>query len=241
LDTSFGNSGKVISDLGGLESAAGALLQSNSKLLITGEKDGNALLARYSLSTTAPATQTFKSRGTYDGWILESAETSNTGGLLDKTATTFNAGDDQKDRQYRSILSFNTDTLPDDAIITSAQVKIKKQGLVGTDPFTTHGSLLLEIRNGLFSNDLDLTLNDFAAPASSSTPDSFAAPISGWYTASLSSSNLVYVNKFGRTQFRLRFNLDDNDDLGSDTLKFFSGDASDADQPQLIVTYVRPQ
>jgi hypothetical protein len=150
-------------------------------------------------------------------------------------------GDDQRDGQYRSIISFNTDSLPDNAFITSVQVKIKRQGLVGTDPFTTHGNLLLEIRNGLFSNDLDVSLSDFAAAASSSTPDTFTTTNSIWYTANLSGANLVFVNKAGVTQFRLRFNLDDNDDLGSDYLKFFSGDATyEADYPQLVVTYVVP-
>jgi hypothetical protein len=150
-------------------------------------------------------------------------------------------GDNQQDRQYRSIISFNTASLPDNAILVSAQVNLKRQGLVGTDPFTTHGNLLLEIRNGLFSNDLELTLNDFAAPPSSSTMETFTTSTYVWYTANLSSSNLALVNRLGITQFRLRFDLDDNDDLSSDYLKFFSGDATyEADHPQLIVTYVVP-
>ena len=107
--------------------------------------------------------ETFKSNGTNDGWVLESNENSNQGGSMDATAKTFNLGDDAKDRQYRGILSFNTISIPDNAIITSAQVKIKRQGLTGVDPFTTHGDLLLDIRNGAFSNNIDLKLDDFAA------------------------------------------------------------------------------
>jgi hypothetical protein len=121
------------------------------------------------------------------------------------------------------------------------QVKIRKQGLVGTDPFTTHGSLLLEIRNGLFSNNLDLKLSDFSAAPSSSQQDKFTASTNAWYTANLNASNLAFVNRYGPTQFRLRFNLDDNDDLSADYVKFFSGDATAENQPQLIVTYVLPQ
>lgn len=242
LDTTFGDSGKVISDLGGSESAAGVAIQSDGKVLATGEKDGDAILARYSMSTVAPLTKTavFKSKGPQDGWILESEEDSSEGGTLNRAATTFNIGDDSKDRQYRSVISFNTASLPDNAIITSAQVNIKRQGLVGTDPFLTHGKLLLEIRNGLFSNNFDLNLSDFAADPSSVTQDTFVGLTYSWYTAKLGYSNLVFVNKYGVTQFRLRFNLDDNDDLSADFMKVFAGDAQDSFQPQLIVTYTLP-
>lgn len=242
LDPTFGDAGKAIIDLGGSDSAMGLVLQPDGKILATGAKDGDAAIGRYSGNTSAPITTTFKSKAPHDGWILESTEFSNTGGLLDKTATTFNVGDDQNDKQYRSIISFNTSALPDNAIVTSAQVSIKRQGLVGTDPFTTHENLLLEIRNGLFSNDLDLSLSDFTALASSNTQETFTPSTFTWYTANLSSTNLALVNKYGVTQFRLRFNLDDNDDQGSDYMKFFSGDAADeANHPQLIVTYILPQ
>lgn len=244
LDTTFGDGGKVISDLGGSsDSARGVVLQGDGKILTVGTKDGDAALARFIVSTIPPPTKTavFKSRGSQDGWIIESAEDSSTGGTLNRVATTFNVGDDQKDRQYRSIISFNTATLPDNAIITSAQVNIKRQGLVGTDPFITHGKLLLEIRNGLYSNDFDLTLGDFAADPSSVIQDTFVGLSYTWYTTKVGYSNLALVNKYGVTQFRLRFNLDDNDDLSADSVKFFAGDAQDSFQPQLIITYALPQ
>jgi uncharacterized delta-60 repeat protein len=243
LDGSFGDAGKVISDLGGSsDSALGMSLQPDGKILAAGAKDGDAVLARYGGTPPPTITAAFRSKALHDGWILESSEFSDVGGTLNKAATTFNVGDDPRDRQYRSILSFNTTTLPDNAIVTSAQIKIKRQGVVGIDPFTTHGNLLLEIRNGLFSNSLDLDLSDFAAAASSSTYESFAPLTSSWYAADLSSSNLVFVNKFGVTQFRLRFDLQDNDDLDADYMKFFAGDATEeVNQPQLIVTYILPQ
>jgi len=237
LDTTFGDAGKVIGDFGDTAIA----IQPDGKILTAGGKDGDVVLARFSGTLPPTTTMTFKSKAAPDGWILESQEFSNAGGLLNKVATTFNVGDDQNDKQYRSIISFNTASLPDNAFFVSAQVNIRRQGLVGTDPFTTHGSLLLEIRNGLFSNDLDLRLSDFAAPPSGSTADTFTGPLDSWYTANLGGSNLAFVNKYGITQFRLRFDLDDNDDLGSDYMKFFSGDAAEeSNHPQLIVTYVLP-
>lgn len=240
LDTTFGDAGKVIENFGSNTALAmGVAIQPDGKILVSGARDGDTVLARYGEKLPPPTTSvTFNSKAASDGWILESAETSNSGGTLDKTATTFYVGDDAKDKQYRSIISFNTASLPDNAIIVSAQVKIKRQGVVGTDPFTTHQSLFLEIRNGLFSNDLDLKLTDFAAAPSGTMPDAVTPLTSSWYAASLSSSNLAFVNKYGITQFRLRFELDDNDDMGADYMKFYTGEATTGTQPELIIEYI---
>jgi uncharacterized delta-60 repeat protein len=241
LDNTFGSNGKLISDFGNhADNSAGSVVQPDKKIIVIGSSGGNAILARYDTGTTTAVTVTFRSTGTYDGWILESAENSNTGGSLDKSATTINVGDDPQDRQYRSILSFNTSSIPDNVFVTSAQLNIKRQGLVGTDPFTTHGNLLLDIRNSAFSNDIALQLDDFAAPASEgAVQDSVTANTFSWYTANLNTGNLGLINKAGATQFRLLFSLDDNDDMNADYMKFFSGNATvEADQPQLIITYV---
>jgi hypothetical protein len=50
----------------------------------------------------------------------------------------------------------------------------------------------------------------------------------------------VLINKTGLTQFRLSFTKDDNDDLGSDYVKFFSGNSISGYQPQLIIKYYVP-
>jgi len=42
------------------------------------------------------------------------------------------------------------------------------------------------------------------------------------------------------TQFLLRFSKDDNNDLGADFLKIYSGNAAEAYRPQLIVEYYNP-
>jgi hypothetical protein len=192
-------------------------------------------------SVTATNSATFKSNATNDGWILESGENTNAGGSLEKNGTTFNVGDDQKNRQYKSILSFDTSSLPDNAVIVSAQLKIKRQSVFGTDPFGTHGALGAEIRNGSFSDSAALQIDDFSTPASSNTgSDQFAPLTFSWYSAQLEAANLGSINKAGLTQFRLSFTKDDNDDLGSDYVKFFSGNAISANQPQLVITYYVP-
>jgi hypothetical protein len=192
-------------------------------------------------SATNTVSVSFKSAAAYDGWILESGENTGVGKTLDKNATTLNVGDDQRDRQYRSILSFDTSSLPDQAFIVSAQVKVKRQSVVGTDPFQTHGALLTEIRSSGFGNSSLLLSTDFSATASpGSGRDPFAPLTFSWYAAPLSQANLPFINRAGLTQFRLLFGLDDNDDMSGDYLKFFSGNSIDANKPELIVTYYLP-
>jgi len=238
LDTTFGASGKVITDLGNSDDATlGIAIQPDNKIIIVGTGGENAILARYETTATTTITNTFKSSGGHDGYILETAENTNKGGTLDKVSNILFVGDDAKDRQYRAILSFDTNSIPDNAVITSAQVKLKRQGVVGTDSFKTHGNLLLEIRNGTFSNNIALVTDDFFAIANiGSSQDKFSSAVSNWHTASLSNINLGLINKYGATQFRLLFSKDDNDDMGADYVKFYSGNSA-TDLPQLIVTY----
>jgi hypothetical protein len=189
-----------------------------------------------------PSKRTFRSQAAYDGWVLESAETSGVGGTLNASAATFNLGDNAANKQYRAILSFDTSSLPDNAVISKITLKIKKQGLAGTDPFTTHGNLLVDIRKGAFGGNNALQLTDFQATASKSAAGTIKnTPVSGWYSVTFGSSAFTYVNKTGVTHFRLRFQKDDNDDNGADYLKFYSGNATTAsNRPQLIVEYTTP-
>jgi hypothetical protein len=188
-----------------------------------------------------PMSAIFNSAAAYDGWVLESSETSGLGGSINASETTFRLGDDASDRQYRSILSFNTAILPDNAVITSIVLKIKKQGLVGTDPFTTHQGLLVDIRKPYFGTALGLVASDFQASAGRSNVGTFGTtPSAGWYSVTLNSTARPYINKSGTTQFRLRFKLDDDNDNLADYLKFYSGNAGTASRPVLIIQYYMP-
>ncbi len=236
-DNSFGEGGLL---LGADDSyGVGIELQPDGKILAAGSAGGNALLARYNVPVPTQSAL-FKSVGSYDGWILEAAEFKNYGRWQDKTGTTLLAGDDQRDRQYVSVLSFNTASLPDNAGIISARLRLKLQGLVGGDPLQTHGALTVSVNNRPFSGNIGLQLSDFNAPAApGSAQDALAPQAEGWYAADLGPVNLDFVNKAGVTQFRLEFSLDDDDDLRADYLKFFSGNAA-ANQPEFIVEYYAP-
>jgi hypothetical protein len=184
---------------------------------------------------------TLRSRAAKDGWVLESGETSNKGGSLNAGATSFFLGDDDHDRQYRAILSFNTAGLPDNAVITKVTLKINKQNVIGNDPFKTHGNLLVDIRKGAFSGKAALQLTDFQALASKNKIGAIPnKPRSNWYAKTWKSGIFTYINNTGVTQFRLRFTKDDNDDRGNDYVKFFSGNAAAAYRPKLIVEYYVP-
>jgi hypothetical protein len=191
-------------------------------------------------SITSLKTSVFKSQPTYDGWVLESGKNSNLGGELDKKAATFFVGDDLMDKQYKGILSFNTTSLSNNAVILSVQLKIKERGIVGSDPFKTHGTLQSEIRNGTFSDKAILQTDDFSASATpGSVLDTFAELSSDWYATELHDANFALVNKTGITQFRLSFSKDDNNH-NADYVEFYSGNALSANMPQLVVTYYVP-
>jgi hypothetical protein len=173
-----------------------------------------------------------------DGWVLESAETSNLGGTKNN-AGVLRVGDDAKNRQYRSILSFDTSSLPNNAVLTSVVLKIKRAGGSGLSLLGTHGDLGADIKKGAFGNTI-LELSDFQrAGAPISTVGSFSEAGGSWYRLDLNPANFKYINLTGVTQFRLRFARDDDDDRVMDIDIFYAGDDS-LNKPQLIIEYTVP-
>src|SRR4029077_10416089 len=190
-----------------------------------------------------PTVVTLTSVGTQDGWVLESTETGNAGGSIDGSATTTSAlrvGDATSDRQYKSVVSFDTSSIPDGATILSATVRLLRGSLTGTSPFTTHGTCWIDVSTGGFSGSTTLQTGDFQATATAVPATSLSAHAANgaWSTGSLNTAGLAAVNKTGTTQLRVYFNLDDNDDLGNDYMGYYSGDnGTAANRPQLVVTY----
>lgn len=202
-----------------------------------GDVKGNELWAFMPIIT-----KTFRSTGTYDGWVRESSETSSKGGTINSSATTLRVGDDDSDRQYRSILHFKTSSLPDNAVIQALTLKVKSESITGDNPFDTHGNIRVDMKKGAFSDSSSLQSADFQASASKSSAGSFTnAPVLDWYTLNLGSSNYTYVHKAGNTQFRLRFSTGDNDDMSADYISFYSGNAAVTDdRPSLTIKYYVP-
>jgi len=190
-----------------------------------------------------PTVVTFNSVAAQDGWVLESGETTNVGGSIDATANNTSAlrlGDNNQDRQYKSVVSFDTSAIPDGATILSVTLRLLRGSLTGTSPFSTHGTAWVDVQGGTgFSGSTALATGDFQATATAVQAASLsnAASNGTWSTGSLNAAGLATVNKTGTTQLRVYFNLDDNDDTGNDYLGYYSGEATSANRPQLVVTY----
>jgi hypothetical protein len=185
----------------------------------------------------------FSSVAAYDGWILESNETSNSGGSLNTNSMTFSLGDDNQDRQYRLILHFDTSSLPDNAVITDAKLRLSTNGNVsGSNPFSTHDKVVIELNTGPYSGSTALQLNDFKIPSDRNGAGAVRDNlINGFYRGRIKGAALDFFNLTGPTQIRLRFKLDDDDDSIADLVEFFSGDAaSNSDRPRLVIYYYIP-
>ena len=189
-------------------------------------------------------TETFRSNGANDGWVLESSEDSNQGGYKDANSPTLLLGDDAQNRQFRAILHFPTDYLPDNAVITRALLMLNGEAIVGANPFDSLQNIVVDIRSGAFGfigpfPYRGLQISDFQSPASKDAVGMIENnPYAGWYWTWLDSSAFEYINRTGITQLRLRFQIDDDNDMQNDYIRFFSGDYDGlASRPRLVIEY----
>ena len=209
----------------------------------TGTGNGNfnsSEVYTLSRSTIPKLTQTFLSNGAYDGWILESFQNSGVGDSTNLTDTSFYLGDNAQNRQFRSILDFSTASLPDNAVIIDATLKIKRLSTTGADPFTTQGNILVDISTGTFGSRV-LQSSDFQSAASLDSAGTILnSPVVNWYATALDLNTLPYINAAGTTQFRLRFQESTDYNAQANTIKFDSGDAATSNRPTLQVDYYIP-
>lgn len=185
----------------------------------------------------------FKSNPTLDGWVLESAENSGVGGSIENANRLMRVGDDEQNRQYQSIISFNTSALPDNAVIVSAKLKIRMGTFVGQNPYNWTTGLLFDIRKGPFNANAALEAGDFQA-----TPTSYSEAwfnkysILNWQNATIVSEsghgNFSDINLRGVTQMRIRFAKATNNNDVAEYRTFFSGNS--AYKPVFWVTYYVP-
>ncbi|MGB8215319.1 MAG: DNRLRE domain-containing protein [Anaerolineales bacterium] len=219
-----------------LWSPSGLFYDQAAKVLWVTDTDNNRVLMfgmpNRLLTSTSIASE--------DGWVLESAAGSGVGGSF-STAGTLRVGDDAANRRYRSILSFDTSALPDDAVIQSATLKIRKAGKTGTDPLATNifGSLYTDIKSGSFGTPT-LEADDWEYSLATYQVGTFSSTGNGWYSLVLPPSDYAYINLTGLTHFRLHFNSSSNYNHKADYDSFFAGDASGPDRPVLTIEYTLP-
>ena len=212
--------------------------------------DSGSLSGSDSISVTVnsisqPVTVTFTSIGAEDGWTRESNETSNVGGSSNPNGSgsrPIRPGDANQDRQYKSILSFDTSSLPDGATIQSVTFRLRRGTVRGLNPFTNgFGQCLIDVNSGGFSGSTALQPSDFEAAATATASASMSAPASNgdWSEGTLDAAGRAAVNLTGTTQVRVYFEVDDNDNGSDDHMGYYSGDHSNsANHPQLVVTYL---
>lgn len=186
---------------------------------------------------------TLVSTESQDGWMLESGENTNAGGFMDNASATMILGDDVGRRQYRSMLSFDTSALPDNAVIIKVTLKVRKQGITGGgNPINIFQGFMVDIRRGVFG-DSALELTDWQLRANKTVGPLKPTASNGWYSIDLTGAK-AYINKLatggGLTQIRLRFKLDDNNNSIANYLSLYSGNAGAVSPPQLIMEYYVP-
>jgi hypothetical protein len=140
----------------------------------------------------------------------------------------------------KTIVSFDTSSLPDGAVIISATLKIKRGAVTGTNPFNTHGNCNVDIKSGGFGGALALAAGDFQAVADATAVATMSNPLANGdlSTGSVNATGRGFVNKTGSTQFRVYFATDDNDDFGNDYMGFYPGDNGTAsNRPVLEIEY----
>jgi hypothetical protein len=194
-------------------------------------------------SGAPPATTvTFSSVAAQDGRTWEASAGSGTGGgtvANEGGKSALRAGDRRGDRQYRSIVSFDTSSLPDGATVVAAKLRLVRGTVVGTDPFTTHGRCRVDVRRGVFGGSRALVAGDFAAAATVAGAGTLSRPAGDGDVAEaeLDAAALAAIHKAGTTQLRIAFERDHDGDAAEDYVGFFAGEDPAAQRPQLIVTY----
>jgi len=189
-----------------------------------------------------PQTNTAKlysSEAGADGWILESSENSGQGGAQNSSDALIYLGDNAANKQYRSVLSFDTSSLPAGSTITKLTLNLRKAGVAGGgNPIKKFKGIYVDMVPGLFGN-ISLELSDFnSAPTQTYGP--FKPALSGgWYSIDISDGK-DWINGSGITQLRLRFNLDDNNNYKANYIKLFSGDADIFIRPKLVIEFITP-
>jgi hypothetical protein len=97
----------------------------------------------------------------------------------------------------------------------------------------------VDIRKRYFGPGPALDISDFQAGAGKRAVGYFGTWGSndGWRAASLPATAFPYINRTGITQFRLRFQKDDDDDRSADYLVFFSGNTDLAGYRPVLSIY----
>ncbi len=195
------------------------------------------------LSATAPTTVTFDSVAADDGYVLESGENTSVGGSNNSANTVFAVGDYSDRRQFVGIASFDTSPIPDGATIQKVTLKLTRYSINGTNPWTSLGTCTVDIKAVYFGTAATLENADFESAADASSVATVPDPGANNVTVSapLSSAGVFATSKTAKTQLKIRFTIDDDNDSANDYINFYSGDYSSNTtyRPKLEIQYTQ--
>lgn len=184
----------------------------------------------------------FRSIGAQDGRVRETTEISNigdTGNVV--TNGDLRTGDAASRQQVKLIVSFDTSSLPDDAYVTSATLRLRRIGISGANPHTAIGPAFADINlSGGFGGDPALAASDFEARADGAEVARMSNPANdgGWSEGALDSLGRRGINVAGLTQFRVYHIPEDNNNSIADYMEYYSGEAGPGSAPELVVEYI---
>jgi len=123
-----------------------------------------------------------------------------------------------------------------------ATLRLKFGKIVGTDPFSTHGTCYVDIKGGAgFSDSADLEAGDFEAAADLTAATTVGEPDGeGWSEGVLGAAGRPYVNKSGRAQLRVYFSTATDNDETTDYIGWYSGENELPGTPPKLVVYYKP-
>ncbi|MBL9186612.1 MAG: immunoglobulin domain-containing protein [Opitutaceae bacterium] len=210
---------------------------------------GSTTSVGVTVTTVASAASTelvLNSIGAEDGRVIESTATSEVGGNNFPNATGSTAlrmGDDGTNRQFRNIVSFDTSTIPVNAVIVSASLELCRgsgaQGNTGN-----LGQILVDVRTGDFGTGPALENVDFQSPPTAAQVATMSVPAleNQWSIGLLNQAGRDAINRTGgRTQFRVYYAIGDNGNNTQDFIPFFGGASTTAGtRPILRISYGLP-
>ena len=178
--------------------------------------------------------------GTQDGYVQASSSANTTGGTVSTSGSSGRLGDNNQNRAYEAFMSFDTSSVPRNAVITSGSLMFKRSGLTNSNMFTT-GTCYADIKGWTgFNGSTTLESSDFQAPADATQVATMSNPASNgsWSSGVLNATGLGFINKIGTTQFRVYFSPATNGNNTSDYVSWYTGgDATASNKPVLQVTY----
>lgn len=171
---------------------------------------------------------------------LECSKTSTDECSIKSGTTMLLVGDGLEDRQYISVISFNTAGLPDKAVITTVKLRVRSAGIVGTNPISNRRDLVVDICTAIASKNPKQPASAGPMNCNNNLGTFDKTPNSGWYTVNLDPAAFEFINPAGFTEFRLRIDGNFNIQVPRAYIKFYSGSANDPNSPILIVKYYIP-